>query len=214
MNRDLTDERINYNKFKINDIDVPELPITLFNTWLGHAKEAKLAEFTAFTLSTIGLDGAPNSRILLLKESREDGFVFYTNYDSNKGKELAQNPHASMAIHWREHEQQIRVNGVVSKLDGADSDTYFKARPLESQIGATISEQSQPVANQEEMQRRFDQKLAEVNGGLELSRPENWGGYILKPTSMEFWQGRPGRLHDRILYTKNQNSWTWTRLQP
>jgi len=214
MNRDLNDERINYNKFKINDLDVPQLPITLFNHWLGHAKNAKLAEFTAFTLSTLGLDGFPNSRILLLKETREDGFVFYTNYKSQKGLELERNPNASMVIHWREHEQQVRIKGKVSKLPSSESDRYFDSRPIESRIGAIVSEQSIAIDTRELLQSRFDQRLAQYHQGENLMRPNYWGGYILKPSSMEFWQGRPGRLHDRILYTQTNTSWTWKRLQP
>jgi pyridoxamine 5'-phosphate oxidase len=187
-------------------------PIEQFSAWFAHAEgDVPLAE--AMTLATVDADGSPDARMVLLKGFGEDGFRFFTNYESAKGEELAANPRAALVIYWRELDRQVRIRGPVERLSPADSDAYFATRPQDSQIAAAASPQSRPI-DREELDRRFDE-LAEKLGDAEPARPESWGGYLLRPESIEFWQGRESRMHDRFLYTREAGGgWRIQRLAP
>lgn len=189
-------------------------PFFQFSQWLKEAVEAEVLEVNAMCLSTVSKDGFPNSRVVLLKEL-DEGFVFFTNYESAKGKELESNPKASLTFFWAEIERQVRIVGTVSKVSTAESDTYFLSRPYGSQLGAWASPQSQEIANREVIetnQKDLERKFTESS----IIRPPHWGGYRLVPHRVEFWQGRPSRLHDRICYEKvlGSSSWKVVRLAP
>ena len=164
------------------------------------------------TLSTVNKDNQPNARIVLLKEVTEDGFVFYTNYESRKGFEINQNPKVCLQFFWSQFERQVKVEGVAETVSREESEEYFKSRPLESQFGAWASRQSKPIANRAELEEAF--KEAKEKYGENIPLPPFWGGYLVKPTAIEFWQGRPGRLHDRIEYTLKDGVWVKERLSP
>lgn len=185
-----------------------------FRIWFKEAIDADVMEPNAMTLATCHHDGRPAARIVLLKAIENNGFVFYTNYDSNKGRQLRDNPLAALVFWWPELQRQVRIEGKIARNPEEDSDTYFLSRPRESQIGAHASPQSQPLANRKELEDRFEefQQLFETEP---LMRPVHWGGYILEPDTIEFWQGRMSRLHDRFLYRRNpEGSWMHTRLAP
>jgi len=197
--------------FRRADLD-PD-PIAQFQKWFTQALQAEIVEPNAMTLATVGGDGQPSSRIVLLKAVDQRGFSFFTNYESRKGRELAENPKASLTFFWAGLERQISVAGAVSKLSREESEAYFAARPHGSQRGAWVSKQSQIVANREFLEKR----LAEVEAqfGDKVPMPPYWGGYVLTPHSLEFWQGRPNRLHDRLRYQKNPDgTWLIERLSP
>lgn len=189
-------------------------PFLQFSQWLKEAVDAEVLEVNAMCLSTVSKDGFPNSRVVLLKEL-DEGFVFFTNYESSKGKELESNPKASLTFFWAEIERQVRIVGTVSKVSAEESDAYFLSRPYGSQLGAWASPQSQEIVsrdvietNQKDLERKFTE--------LAIIRPPHWGGYRLVPHRVEFWQGRPSRLHDRICYEKvlGSSSWKVVRLAP
>jgi pyridoxamine 5'-phosphate oxidase len=198
----------------ITESDLKSNPIDQFESWFNEAVENKLMEPNVMHLSTALPDGKPSGRVLLLKGFDERGFIFYTNYESRKAAELAQNNFAAMTFLWLELYKQVRIEGKVRPVSPAESDAYFKSRPRGSQIGAWVSAQSKPIAGRIELEK----KMAEVEKqfqGQPVPRPDNWGGYCLSPVLMEFWQGRANRLHDRILYTLEQdNIWTKQRLSP
>lgn len=206
--------RKEYQLQSLSEKDVSADPFHQFKLWWDDALNAKIEEVNAMTLATSSPDGVPSARILLLKGINENGFIFYTNYNSYKGKQLAENPRACLVFFWKEIERQVRVTGVTEKLSDADNDSYFKSRPEKSQLGAWASPQSETIENREwlesnylEYQKQFKDK--------EFSRPPFWGGYIVKPVTIEFWQGRPSRLHDRIQYSLDANgSWRIERLAP
>ena len=187
-------------------------PFEQFEIWLQDAyDDGDVLEPNAMTVCTVNSDGQPSARILLLRNFSEDGFEFYTNYNSQKGKELEQNKKAALCFFWEKLERQVRVEGEVEKLSKAKSDFYFNSRPVDSRISAIVSEQSKVASNREEIERRvFEFK----NSNQEISRPQNWGGYILKPNKIEFWQGRANRLHDRMRYLQSDGIWTIERLYP
>lgn len=214
MNKaELQQLREEYTSNSLNESDILPDPVNQFNLWLSEAIRSEVPEANALTLATADLNGKPYSRVVLLKEV-DTGFVFYTNYESNKGRQLAENPQASMCFLWKELERQVRINGRVEKLSEAESDEYFKSRPYQSQIGAWASRQSSVVENRGELERKFAELKARFEEG-KVPKPDFWGGYRLIPYSVEFWQGRPGRLHDRIVYTSdNENGWTTCRLSP
>lgn len=196
------------NDFIKNDdkIIIDKNPIFQFKKWLHEALGAGIKEATAFSLSTSTSDGIPSSRILLLKEIFDDTFVFFTNYESQKGKELEQNPNAAMLFFWADMERQVRISGKVEKISSSRSDEYFNIRPYESQINAIISEQSKVIENRELLEIKRDELL---NKKKELNRPDFWGGYYLTPTLIEFWQGGKNRLHHRFLFKKESQIEEW-----
>ena len=188
-------------------------PWELFSSWFEIARNTKILEPNAMILSTVTQDGQPTSRVVLLKDFDQSGLVFFTNYLSQKGEQLAYNPRASILFWWEPLERQIRVEGEVVKIDEEESDTYFKSRPYGSRLGAWVSEQSQKIVDRTVLEKRqieFEKKFAEGN----VPRPDHWGGYRLTPNKFEFWQGRSNRLHDRLLYQMQQDAWTRARLAP
>jgi pyridoxamine 5'-phosphate oxidase len=188
-------------------------PIEQFQTWLNEAFAAKLPLPEAMTLATATPDGKPSARMVLLKQVDHDGFVFYTNYNSVKARQLDANPYAALVFYWAQLDRQVRVEGSVSKTSAEESRDYFATRPRESQIGAWASEQSETIANRAVLEERA-LELEKMYFDREVDRPEHWGGYRLKPERIEFWKSRVGRLHDRIVYQRQGDSWTITRLAP
>ncbi|SDZ91118.1 Pyridoxamine 5'-phosphate oxidase [Arachidicoccus rhizosphaerae] len=208
----IADIRTEYKQLTLSKSDVEQDPFNQFDKWWKQAINAEAGEVNAMTLATATQDGLVDARIVLLKNIAENGFVFFTNYDSSKGRQLEQNPNAALVFFWKELERQVRVKGKVHKVSTALSDQYFASRPHGSQIGAWSSPQSQPIASRSVLQdneKKYGEKFPD-----QIPRPEHWGGYVLIPDSIEFWQGRPSRLHDRILYTLTQNSWQISRLAP
>ncbi len=197
----------------LDESSVPDDPLLLFDQWLEDAITAGLPEPNAMTLATVSREGKASARVLLLKEVRNGQFVFYTNYQSRKGEELKANPGASLVFLWLSLQRQVRVTGIVSKIPESESDAYFAVRPKNSQIGAVISPQSKPVKNRKEIEDAF-YKVFEETKQQEIKRPKHWGGYQLHPETIEFWQGRESRLHDRILYSCKGDKWTIQRLAP
>lgn len=205
--------REEYQKDELAEAEMLSDPADQFHQWLRLAIESEISEPNAMTLATCSARGIPSARVVLLKEVNPDGFVFFTNYLSRKGKELIENPVAALVFDWHEIERQVRVEGRVQKLSITDSDVYFNGRPREAQIGAWASAQSKMLKSREELdnlQLFYEGKFR--NG--QVPRPSHWGGFSLLPTTIEFWQGRPGRLHDRLVYHKTEEGWTLHRLAP
>jgi pyridoxamine 5'-phosphate oxidase len=185
-----------------------------FNSWWQDALEAKIIEVNAMTLATASADGMPAGRTVLLKGFSEDGFIFFSNYNSYKGQQLAENPKACLVFYWKELERQVRITGLVTKTSAQENDAYFSSRPQESQVGAIASPQSQVIENRKWLDDQFE-KIEKENQNKKIQRPAHWGGYVVKPVIIEFWQGRPGRLHDRIQYTlQDDGKWKIERLAP
>jgi pyridoxamine 5'-phosphate oxidase len=209
----IADLRKDYSRASLTEADVDPDPIRQFSLWFGQAIEAGVPEANAMSVATVGADSRPSSRILLIKDVDADGFTWFTNYASRKGRELAIHPYAALLFHWVELERQVRIEGRVEKLPDAQSDAYFQSRPLKSRLGALASQQSEPIASRDAL----EQQLREVEAahGEQPVRPPHWGGYRLVPDRIEFWQGRPSRLHDRIVYTRQESgAWRRERLQP
>lgn len=205
--------RKEYQLKSLSEDDVNNNPIVQFDTWWKEAVNAEIVEVNAMTLATASTDGVPSARIVLLKEFTEKGFVFYTNYESYKAQQLAENPRASLLFFWKELERQIRITGLVEKVSEEESDAYFNSRPIGSRIGASASPQSHTIENRQWLEQKV--KETEDKWNDETKRPSFWGGYRVKPVIIEFWQGRPSRLHDRIQYTLQQNGeWFKERLAP
>ena len=203
-----------YNKESLDEQTVDRDPLTLFERWLHEAKAVGIHLAEAMTLATATSAGKPSARLVLLKGADERGFVFYTNYRSMKARELDSNPHAALVFYWPQLERQVRVEGKVERTSAQESDAYFKTRPRESQIGALASPQSDVIASREALQEKADQ-IEKLYEDREIERPEHWGGYRLHAERIEFWKGRPGRLHDRILYERQaEGSWSIRRLAP
>jgi pyridoxamine 5'-phosphate oxidase len=196
----------------LNEADLAADPFTQFQRWFDEALRAELPTPNAMTLATADAEGAPSARIVLLKGIDHNGFVFYTNYKSRKGRELAANPRAALVFHWTDLEREVRIDGSVEKVTAAESDEYFASRPLPSRHAAIASPQSEIVASRAELEARF--AAAAADHGESALRPAHWGGYRLKPVAVEFWQGRPSRLHDRLLYRLQDGRWTLSRLAP
>lgn len=205
--------RKNYALGSLTEADVDPDPIRQFNCWFQQALDAQLPEPNAMTLATAGADGRPDARIVLVKGVDERGFAFFTNYESRKGQELAQQPYACLLFYWIELERQVRIEGAVEKVDAAESDAYFHSRPLGSRIGAWASVQSAEIASRAILEEREVHYRAQY--GENPPRPPHWGGYRVRPESIEFWQGRPSRLHDRIKYLRRPDGqWRLVRLSP
>lgn len=203
-----------YHLKSLREEDVNANPIKQFETWWKEAMDSKIDEPNAMTLATSTLSGRPSARIVLLKEIHKDGFVFYTNYNSRKGHEIQNNSFVALLFFWKQLEKQIRVEGKIRKLEARESDNYFATRPRESQLGAWSSPQSSPIESAEflvENMKKYEKKFQ----GENVPRPEYWGGYLVEPNVIEFWQGRPGRLHDRLQYSlTGNNQWVINRLAP
>jgi pyridoxamine 5'-phosphate oxidase len=209
---DLASLREEYASAGLAESDLAADPITMFRGWLAEALGAGLHEPNAMVVATVGADFAPSARMVLLKGLDERGFVFFTNTRSRKGTELAANPRCSLLFPWHPLERQVRVDGSASPLADEDAAAYFAVRPRGSQLGAWASRQSRPVGGRDELARAFDEVSARFPG--EVPVPEEWGGYVVRPEVVEFWQGRPGRMHDRLVYRRAEAGWTTERLAP
>ncbi len=206
---DLSGYRKSYEKNELTETNIPEDPITLFQKWFYEVDENVEQETNAMTVSTFGLDGFPKARVVLLKRFNEDGFVFFTNYESEKGKAIAANPNVCLSFFWHSHERQVIIKGIAKKIA-----PNFESRPEGSQLGAIVSNQSEIIESREVLEKRL-QELEKEYEGKNILRPDYWGGFNVKPVSIEFWQGRPNRLHDRIRYQLENNfDWKIDRLAP
>ena len=204
--------RKNYTRGELSEQDVPQEPFRLFQTWFEQAVQAQCPEPNAMALATANQAGIPSVRIVLLKAADHGSFTFFTNYDSQKGKELAAQPHASLLFHWHELERQVRISGTVERVSAEESDTYFQSRPAASRIGAWASPQSAAIPSRaflEDQERQF-----KTEHGDNPPRPPHWGGLRIVPSTVEFWQGRPSRLHDRFRYAWAGTQWSISRLAP
>ncbi len=211
----LADIRINYSLKELSIDAVASDPFRQFETWMQEALSAKVDEPTAMTLSTADAHGKPTARIVLLKALEKNGFVFYTNYESRKGQQLLANPYAALTFFWPALERQVRVEGSVERVPAEASDNYFHSRPRGSQIGAWSSPQSQPIQGREILENLVQEYSSKFNNLEVIPRPEHWGGYVVKPERIEFWQGRQNRLHDRLLYElESSGNWHIQRLAP
>jgi pyridoxamine 5'-phosphate oxidase len=213
--KDLRDYRKNYEKKELIENQLPDNPIVLFNDWFQETEAAadEGDEVNAMTVSTFGLDGYPKSRVVLLKMVTEEGFIFFTNYQSQKGHAIAHNPKVCLSFFWPSTERQVIIKGIAEKTTEVISDAYFKSRPLGSRLGAVASEQSVVIPSRQFLEDKLSSLLDQYADG-NIPRPENWGGYLVRPVAFEFWQGRANRLHDRILYEQQEHIWHISRLSP
>ena len=213
--KDLSNYRKSYEKSELLENNIPEDPINLFNRWFYETEDfGGVEEVNAMTVATIGLDGFPKSRVVLLKKFNEEGFIFYTNYNSEKGKAIANNPNICLSFFWTSLERQVIIKGVAEKTPEVISDNYFSSRPNGSKLGAIVSPQSEIIPNREYLETNL-LLLEQEYEKIEIPRPKNWGGYLVRPQEVEFWQGRANRLHDRIRF-QLQSDFTWKidRLSP
>ncbi|WP_338394058.1 pyridoxamine 5'-phosphate oxidase [Fulvitalea axinellae] len=213
MKINIADIRQDYSKKELRKKDCQDHPTEQFNVWLQEAIDAEVVEPTAMTLATADKDGRPSSRTVLLKGVEDNRFIFYTNYKSRKGSQLVENPYASISFFWKELERQVNVEGTVTKVAESTSDEYFASRPYKSRVGAWASEQSKEISSKNVIKLRFvEYSMKHITN---VPRPPHWGGYAIDPERVEFWQGRPSRLHDRIVYEKQENGlWAKKRVAP
>jgi len=216
---DLSNYRKSYDKSELLESNIPEDPINLFNRWFHEVEDFGVSaasgdEVNAMTVSTFGLDGFPKSRVVLLKQFTYEGFIFYTNYDSEKGRAIANNPNVCLSFFWPSLERQVIIKGIAERISENISDGYFDSRPMGSKLGAIVSNQSQIIASRTVLEEGLKQLEIELEG-KEIQRPIFWGGFLVRPIEVEFWQGRPNRLHDRIRYQlQDDYSWKIDRLSP
>ncbi len=210
---DIAGIRKDYMLAELNEDLAGNDPVLFFKQWFGEAEAAQITEINAMTLATVDDQNRPHSRIVLLKGLEEGGFVFFTNYDSDKGLEIKSNPNVALTFFWKELERQVRIEGIAAKIPETDSDIYFHSRPAGSRIGAWASPQSREIPHRHIIEINY-QKYQEEFSQIEIPRPPHWGGYLVTPTSIEFWQGRSSRMHDRILFTQVEKSWVKSRLAP
>jgi pyridoxamine 5'-phosphate oxidase len=214
MDTSVANLRQDYTKDGLREIDLETDPFKQFKTWFDQALNAQLPEPNAMTLATSTMEGKPSARMVLLKDFSDRGFVFYTNYLSHKGQELATNPQGALVFWWAQLERQVRIEGKVCQVSPQESDEYFHSRPINSQLGAWVSNQSQIVNSREVLEQRQEELIVQYEGQI-IPRPPHWGGFRVVPTEIEFWQGRPSRLHDRLLYRlQDNNKWLIERLSP
>lgn len=215
MSMDFTDQRLSYEKGRLDQASIPESPFTLFKAWMDEALAQNVKEPYAMSLATCGADNKPSVRIVLLREVTDKGIIFYTNYQSAKGQDISENPNAEALFFWNELERQVRISGSIAKIDAGKSAEYFQKRPHDSQLGAWVSQpQSGEVASREVIEQTFEQLKADYPEGASVPTPEFWGGYEITIDEIEFWQGRANRVHDRMVYTKQDSGWTTKRLLP
>jgi pyridoxamine 5'-phosphate oxidase len=210
MNKELADMRENYKKGILDKAHTDQSPLVQFQHWFDEAVASAIPEPNAMILATASAQGKPSARTVLLKGIDEAGFIFFTNYNSRKGREIAENPQASLLFFWGELQRQVRIDGHLEKISSAENDEYFYSRPFESQIGAMASPQSQVIESRKWLEQRMEDLLLQKKS----ERPAHWGGYQLQPSEIEFWQGRPNRLHDRIQYFQEAGVWMRRRLAP
>ena len=214
MQNDLKHYRRSYEKGFLLEDDIPQEPLDLFKSWFSLAdNSSSVEEANAMNISTVGKDMMPKNRVVLLKSFGPEGFIFFTNYESKKGKDLADNPKCCLSFFWPSLEKQIIIQGEVSKISAEDSEEYFNSRPRGSRLGALASNQSTTVPSREFLENRLSE-LEQKYSNNNIPKPNYWGGYIVKPLKFEFWQGRKNRLHDRILYSREKNQWKIERLAP
>lgn len=212
MSKDLSNYRDKYLKGELIEKNLPKNPFDLFDNWFEDLEKfGNERENNAMSLTTVNDKNVPTTRVVLLKQFSKNGFVFYSNYDSRKGKHIDNNPNVCISFYWPSMERQVIINGKVSKISAIESDKYFNSRPKSSQLGAIISNQSEIIPSRKYLEEKFS-KFNITNNNL--NRPSNWGGYILKPELFEFWQGRDSRLHDRIIFSKSKTNWDQKRLSP
>ena len=213
MQKDIASIRRDYQMASLDEAASAAHPMDQFTHWWEDATTSNIDEVNAFVLSTVDANRAPASRVVLLKGYTPEGFIFFTNYDSDKGKEVAANPNVAMNFFWKELERQVRITGTIKKISSEESAEYFHSRPLGSQVGAWASPQSQVIPNRAFLEKNFEDNTEKYKEGT-VPLPPHWGGYIVHPTQVEFWQGRSSRLHDRIRYRFENHQWTKVRLAP
>lgn len=212
--KSIQDLRQDYSLQALDLSDLNNNPIDQFQVWWHAAIESEILEPNAMTLATVDQDGIPSARIVLLKELRKKGFVFYTNYKSNKAKEIKSNKNVALVFLWKELQRQVRIKGTIKKISEAESVKYAHTRPIKSQMGAWVSQQSKVIKNRKKLETKMDHLIKEYGDKQSMPKPPHWGGYIVQPTTIEFWQGRRSRLHDRFEYRKVRKGWEIVRLSP
>lgn len=214
VRREIAAIREDYIRYTLDESDVSIDPVQQFEKWFQEALDSEVYEPTAMILSTVNEKQEPSSRVVLLKDIKPEGFSFFTNYESRKGQDISVNPHVALLFFWHELQRQVRIEGIIEKLPASESDEYFLSRPRGSQIGALASPQSQVLDNRGVLEEKVKELTIQYEGKSTLERPKHWGGYLVRPIRMEFWQGRASRLHDRVLYWNDNDQWNIQRLAP